>query len=65
MDERLTALLEKAKAVTLTPEQLEAQRINTAAANGNVSDSRITVQTVQAARTIMLAAEGKPEASAS
>jgi hypothetical protein len=64
MNDHLKELLERAKKVDMTPDQLEDQRLNVAAANGNVTDSRITVKTVEAARTIMLAAtaqDGKAE----
>jgi hypothetical protein len=63
MDEQLTALLARAKSVVLTEEQREAQLVAMAAANGNLSDERITVATVEAARTIMLAAGEGQEAA--
>ncbi len=56
MDEQLRNLLERANSVVLTEEQHEQQLVAMAAANGNLSDERITVATVEAARTIMLAA---------
>lgn len=58
MDQRLQELLEKTKTVTMTPEEREAQIVAMAAANGNLTDERITVATVTAARTILQAAEG-------
>ena len=56
MDEQLRNLLDRARNVVLTQDQLERQLVEMAAANGNLSDERITVATVEAARTIMLAA---------
>lgn len=55
MDEELKALLEQARTVELTPEQVEDNRISLAAANGALTDDRITVNTMKATRTIMLA----------
>jgi hypothetical protein len=60
MKQELTALLERARSVKMTPAQLEEHRISLAAANGHLSDSRITLETMKAARTTMLAAE-KPK----
>ena len=60
MDEELTHLLERAKAVTLTQEQLEEHRISLAVANGYLSDSRVTTDAMRAARTIAEAG-GKPK----
>jgi hypothetical protein len=58
MDEELAKLLERARSLRMTPEQLEEHRIALAAANGHLSDSRITLETMKAARTTMIAAEG-------
>src|SRR5262245_15807044 len=57
MDQELKELLEKAKTVKQSDEELEEHRIALAAANGTVTDSRITVDTMKATRTIMKAAE--------
>lgn len=57
MDRELEELLERARDVKMTPEQLEEHRVALAAANGHLSDSRITLETMRAARTIMIAAE--------
>jgi hypothetical protein len=62
MDAYLESLLKKANTVVLTNDEQEKQLVLMAAANGNLSDERITVATVEAARTIMLAAgEGKQD----
>ncbi len=57
MDARLQAMLMKAHTVVLTPQEREEQTVLMAAANGNLTDQRITVATVEAARTIMEAAD--------
>lgn len=57
MDQELKALLEQAKSVRLSPEEIEDNRIALAAANGTLTDDRITVATMKATRTIMLAEE--------
>jgi len=57
MDDELRALLERSKSVALTPEEIENNRIELAAANGQLTDKRITVSTMKATRTIMLADE--------
>lgn len=57
MDEELKGLLERSRAVELSPEQIEENRITLAAANGQLTDKRITVNTMKATRTIMLADE--------
>ena len=57
MDRELEALLERVRTVELTDDQLEEGRIAIAAANGALSDDRITVATMKATRTIMRAAE--------
>ncbi len=61
MDEVLLALLDRAKQVDLTPEKEEEHRIALAAANGSLSDSRITLETMQATRVLMTAAEKQPD----
>jgi prefoldin subunit 5 len=55
MDRELEELLARARHIKPTAEELEEQRIVIAAANGQISDSRITVETMRAARTIMVA----------
>jgi hypothetical protein len=57
MDEELKGLLEQARSVQLSPEEIEENRIALAAANGHLTDDRITVKTMKATRTIMLAEE--------
>ncbi|NML11444.1 hypothetical protein HHL08_15020 [Sphingobium sp. AR-3-1] len=57
MDDELKALLEQAKSVKLSPEEIEDNRIALAAANGQLTDKRISVSTMKATRTIMLADE--------
>ena len=57
MDQELKELLERARGLEMTPAQLEEHRIALAAANGHLSDDRITLETMQAARTTMIAAE--------
>ena len=59
MDEELRGLLEQARSVQLSPEDIEQNRIALAAANGHLTDERITVATMKATRTIMLAEENK------
>jgi hypothetical protein len=60
MDTELLALLERAKSIDLTPEQEEIHRIALAAANGTLSDSRITLETMRATRVLMTQAESQP-----
>jgi hypothetical protein len=57
MDEELQDLLERARSVVLTEEELESHRVAMAAANGHLSDDRITIATMTATRTIMRASE--------
>jgi len=57
MENELKELLERARTVQLTETELEEHRIALAAANGHLSDSRITLETMQATRTIMIASE--------
>jgi len=57
MDKELEALLDRARSVQLSEAQLEEHRIALAAANGHLSDKRITLKTMQATRTIMKQAE--------
>ena len=60
MDDELKALLERSRSVELSPEQIEENRIELAAANDQLTDKRITVSTMKATRTIMLADEAVP-----
>jgi len=60
MDDELKALLEQAKSVELSANEIEENRIALAAANGQLTDKRITVSTMKATRTIMLADEAVP-----
>ncbi|MBD8549457.1 hypothetical protein [Sphingomonas sp. CFBP 8764] len=57
MDDELKVLLEKSKSVVLSADEIEENRIALAAANGQLTDKRITVSTMKATRTIMLADE--------
>lgn len=57
MDEELKSLLERARSLRMTEAEMEEHRIALAAANGHLSDDRITLETMQAARTTMIAAE--------
>lgn len=57
MDKELEALLDSVRDVKMTDEQLEEHRIALATANGHLSDSRITLDTMKATRTIMIASE--------
>jgi hypothetical protein len=57
MDMELKELLERAKGIDLTPAQEEKHRVALAAANGTLSDSRITLETMQATRVLMHQAE--------
>lgn len=59
MNIELNELLEKARGVTLSAQQLEEHRIALAAANGHLSDERITLDTMKATRTIMIASESQ------
>lgn len=56
MDNELSVLLEKARNANLSKEQLEEQRVNIAAANGRLTDGRITVDSMKATKTIMQSA---------
>lgn len=57
MNAELADLLEKSKSLDVCEGDMEDHRIELAAANGYMSDSRITVDTMRATRTIMKAAE--------
>lgn len=58
MDKELEELLEQSRSVELTADEIENNRIELAAANGQLTDDRISVSTMRATRTIMLADEG-------
>ena len=53
----LDRLWEAAKAVEMSEEAREEQTIRHLAATGNMSDPRITVETMRASRTLMRAAD--------
>ena len=53
MDRELTELLERSRSIEMTEEQLEEHRIALAVANGYLSDSRVTVDAMKAARTVV------------
>lgn len=57
MDKELSDLLEQARSIKLSEADLEEHRIALAAANGHLSDERITLDTMKATRTIMIAEE--------
>jgi hypothetical protein len=57
MDRELEELLERARAVNLSDKELLEQRIMLAAANGRLSDERITVEAMRASVTIIEAAD--------
>ncbi len=59
MDRELNELLEAAKDVKMTEDEIIEQRIAVAAANGHITDSRITVETVRATKTLMEAEKAK------
>ena len=49
MDDELKGLLEKAKGVALSPEELAESHIRMAVANGRISDGRVTVDALRSA----------------
>lgn len=53
----LNELLERARTIKIDASAMEEHRIQVAAANGYISDERITIDTMRATRTIMKAAE--------
>ena len=57
MDKELQELLDKSLGKTLSDGEMEEHRIALAVANGSLSDSRITVDTMKAGITIMTAAK--------
>lgn len=59
MDTELEQLWEKAKAVEVSDEERVEQRIIDVAANGNLSDPRITVETTKAVHTLIEAEEAQ------
>lgn len=58
MDETLAKMLERARGVKMSEAALEEHRISLAAANGYLSDSRVTVDAVRATRNAMAAGSG-------
>ena len=46
MSERLLALIERARKITMTPQDIEEQRISFAYGNGHYEDHRITRELV-------------------
>lgn len=53
MDDRLTALIEAAKSVKMTRQDIERQRVSFAFGNTHIGNSRITKETVaEAARKL-------------
>lgn len=63
MDKELSDLLERARTIELSEADLEEHRIALAAANGHLSDERITLETMKATRTIMIAEETHKDAA--
>lgn len=61
MDKELSDLLERSRSIKLSEAELEEHCIALAAANGHLSDERITLDTMKATRTIMIADEEKPK----
>ena len=61
MNRELKEKLDRARQVKSTEAELEESRIAIAAANGNLSDERITIETMKATRTMMIAAETPKE----
>lgn len=59
MDKELMDLLDRAKGVTLTPEELEESHIHMAVANGVISDGRVTTDALKAAQVVKKAAKIK------
>lgn len=57
MNRDLADKLAKAKKMSWSEAELEESRVAIAAANGSLSDERITIETMKATRTIMVAAE--------
>lgn len=57
MDAELTSLLEQVRARNYVDTNDHERQIAMAAANGTISDSRITIATMKAAQTIVSAAE--------
>jgi len=57
MDKELDDLLKRAKSVKLSDKQIEENRVALAAANGQLSNPLITLETMQATRVIMKAEE--------
>jgi hypothetical protein len=62
MDKELKKLLDKAKGVTLTPEELDESHIRMAVANGLISDGRVTVDALRAAQKVKEASKVKVQA---
>lgn len=59
MDEELKQLIERSRDVRVSEAEREEGRIAIAAANGALTDDRITIDTMRAVRTIMIAAEAE------
>jgi hypothetical protein len=55
MDKELKQLLDKAKAVTLSQEELDESHIRMAVANGVISDGRVTMDALKAAQVVKTA----------
>lgn len=56
---KLEELIKEANTLPISQYELEQGRIEIAAANGGTSDDEITVDTVRAAHTIIVAAESR------
>lgn len=61
MDKELTELLDKSRGRSLSADEMEEHRIALAVANGSLSDSRITVDTMRAGITVIAAAHKDKE----
>ena len=55
MEDELEKLWERAKGIEMSAEERAEQRIIDVAANGNISDPRITVETTRAVHTLVQA----------
>jgi hypothetical protein len=57
MDKELKELLEMSRKIDMSSKELAEHRIALAVANGSFSDSRVTIETMQAGATIIAASE--------
>ena len=57
MDRTISDLLERVRARNIVDTNAEDRQIAMAAANGAISDSRVTIETMKAVQTVVLASE--------